>query len=145
MYPSARMRRSAVARGGLETVVAVPEVDLVDVHREDLIFGIPAFDLERHERFVDLPRDGLARGEENPSRELLGQRRASLSVSLVLDVRENRRDRAGQVHASMPIEVLVLGRDDRVFQDHGYVRAGDQDATLDRVARDRGAVGAPDL
>ena len=133
-----------VAAGGLDAVVAVAEVDLVGVHRQDLVLRVAPLDLEGDEGLVDLARERLAGREEDRARELLGQGRAALRVAALLEVRDERREGAAHVHAAVAEEVLVLGGDDRVAQDRGDVGPRDEDAPLDRVAGDRRAVAGHD-
>jgi hypothetical protein len=123
----------------------VPEVDLVRVHRQDLFLRVAPLDLEGHESFVDLPGDGLARRQEDGAGELLRQGRATLREALLSHVGEQGGDGALEVHAPVPEEVLVLGRDDRVPQHRRDLAPRDEDPPFDGVPRDRGTVGPADL
>ena len=130
---------------GLDAVVAVAEIDLVGVHREDLVLGVAPLDLEGDEGFVDLARERLLRREEDRAGELLRERRAALGVATLLEVRHEGRDRAAHVDAPVPEEVLVLGGHDRVADDRRDLGARNQDPPLDGVAGDRRAVARRDL
>jgi hypothetical protein len=57
--------------GGLDAVRAIPERDLVEVHLEDLVFGVATRELHGQKRFFDLALGGLLRPEEGVLDKLL--------------------------------------------------------------------------
>ena len=101
-------------RGGLDAVVAVAEVGLVEVQREDLVLRVRALDQQRRERFLDLARVGLLPVQEAHARELLGDRAAALPARARPGVGQHRRADAHDVDAVVLVEPLVLDRDDRL-------------------------------
>ena len=58
--------------GRREAVGALAEIDLVDVELEDLVLGQAVLDLEGEQRFVELARERLLRGQEEVARHLHG-------------------------------------------------------------------------
>ena len=107
------------ARGGLDAVRAVPEVDLVRVEREDLGFRVALLDLDGEQRLADLPLPGLLRRQEQVARELLRQRAGAAGLALLHEVAEQRDDDARDAEADVLLEPLVLGRHDRLPQASG--------------------------
>ena len=66
------------ARRGLDAVGALAEVDLVEVHLEDLVLRVVALDLDRERDLLELARQRALVGEEQVAGELLGDRAAAL-------------------------------------------------------------------
>ena len=133
------------ARRRLDPVGALAEVDLVQVHLEDAILGVPTLQLEREHGLLQLALEALVRGEEEHLRELLRDRAAALgepSAPVVLVERAQDTDR---VQAEVGVEALVLGRDQRVAQRARDRRQRHEDAPLDLVLADRLVVLVEDL
>ena len=81
-------------RGRLDAVDAVAEVHLVAVEREDLALGVALLDLDREERFLDLPLPGLLVGQEQLARSCwvsvlapAALRRSTMSLTSVTTMR----------------------------------------------------------
>lgn len=106
-----RRRLSEVtARGGLDAVGAVAEVDPIEIRLEDLFLPEPALDAECQERFLQFPLKVPVRRQGNLSDELLGDGAPVLLDRLGLHVYPCRPGEADDVHARVFIEVAVLGR-----------------------------------
>src|SRR5262245_34375257 len=108
------------ARGLAEAVdrktSALAEVDLVAIHRHDLLLAQSLFEDHGHVRFREL---SLKRGigfEEEIFDELLRDRAAALFQFTRLDVNEERADDASPIDAGMLEELAVLDRGDGVDQ-----------------------------
>jgi hypothetical protein len=131
------------ARGRLDPVRAVAEVDRVEVVAEDRLLRPLAREVVGHRRLAQLLEDGplVLRGERVLD-ELLGDRGAALHHPLLHDVLVEGAADAAQVDAVVGIEALVLDRDDRVLhhrrdlvlaQEQALLVAG-EDADLVAVA-----------
>ncbi len=48
-------------RGGLKSVIAMRQIDLIGIHGEDLLLGIVAFDLDRQKGFLNLSAKAAVR------------------------------------------------------------------------------------
>ena len=91
---SVRSRRPLVeihARGRLHPVRAVPEVHVVAVEGQDLALRVALLDLDREDRFLDLPLPRLVERQEQVARELLRER--ARAGALPVDDVARRRDR----------------------------------------------------
>ncbi len=116
-------------RRGLDAVGAAAEVDGVQVALEDLVLGLLALDLQRHERLLHLAGEGALLGEVEDLDVLLGDRRGALRGAAAR-VAERRPQDALGVDALVGLEAAVLGGDDRVLHVLGYVGQGDARAVL---------------
>ena len=104
-------------RGRGDAVGAETEIDFVEIQFEDLVFRIRALDPHRQQGFLDLARKRYLVGQEEVLRHLLGDGGGALrpAVGAVILCIEDRGARhAGIVDAAMLVEVLVLGRQERV-------------------------------
>jgi hypothetical protein len=133
-------------RRGLHAVGTMPPVDLVAVHREDLLLRVPLLDLHGDERLADFALvTAVANGKadfagKQIARELLRQRTGARRSSWRHEVADKREDHARNAEAGMIEEAAVLGRDDGVAQVFGNLLIGHEDATLDGEVADHGAV-----
>ena len=112
------VRLEVRARGRLDAVRAVAEVDRVQVVAEDLLLRPLAREVVGEGGLAELlEHRPLVLGGERVLDELLGDRRAALDDLLLDDVLvEGARD-AAQVDAVVGVEAAVLDRDDRVLHD----------------------------
>ena len=119
------------ARGGLDAVRAVAEVDRVEVVAQDLLLRPLAREVVRHRRLAQLHEQRPAvLGGERVLDELLGDRRAALHRLLGQDVLVERAADAAEVDAVVGVEALVLDRDDRVLHGRRDLVLGDEDPLL---------------
>ena len=116
-------------RRGLDAVGAAAEVDGVQVALQDLVLGLLALDLQRHERLLHLAGEGALLGEVEDLDVLLGDRRGALRGAAAR-VAERRAQDALGVDALVGLEAAVLGGDHRVLHVLGYVGQGDARAVL---------------
>ena len=123
----------------------MPERDLVEVHREDLVLRELVLDLDRQEDLVDLPGPRLLGRQEDRARELLRERGGALRHPARRDVAQGGAADADEVDAAVVVEPRVLGGEERLDHHVRDVRALDEHAALDREARDDRAVGAAEL
>ena len=129
------------------------EVGGVAEEREDLALGVALLELHRDDRFLDLALpagDARARVDTAPHvvglqeqhpRHLLGDG-AGAGALLVHDVLDGGDDDARQAEADVLLEVLVLGRDDRLAQQgRDAVVAHDEPPLLGELADDVAVAG----
>jgi hypothetical protein len=147
-------------RRRLDAVPPAAEVDRVQVHLQELLLRVLAFELPRHASFCELPRERLHRltvslallevgeaPEVEVLRELLGDRRAALGRSgLRPQVARRGSDDRSQVESLVPPEALVLDGDHRVADVLGDLRQfGDVPVDLAVQVRDDIAICVVDL
>ena len=104
-------------RCGRDAVGAETEIDFVEIELEDAVLRIGALDAHRQQGFLDLARERHFVGQKKVLRDLLGDRRGALRTPVgaeVLRIHHGRARHAGEVDAAMLVEVLVLGRQERV-------------------------------
>ena len=131
---------------GLDAVGAVAVVDGVEVHHQDLVFGVDLLHLDRDEGLADLALDGdveLLLGEDRVAHELLGDGGGTLGAAQ--ELHERGAGDADGVDAAVLVEALVLGGDGALQHVGGDLVGGDGHAVLDVKARDLVAVGVQDL
>src|SRR4026208_2052653 len=106
----------------------MPEVDRVQVRRENPVLAPALLELPRERRLAHLAREGLLVPDVGVLHELLRDRRATLDDALLPHVLpEGARDTA-HVDAVVLEEALVLDGDDRLAHDRRDVIRGDEDA-----------------
>ena len=104
------------ARGRLDPVRPVAEVDRVQVLGEDLLLRPLAREVEGQRGLARLLEDrALVLRGEGGLHELLGDRRAALDRLALDDVLEERTPDALQIHAGVLVEAPVLDGHDRVL------------------------------
>ena len=119
------------ARGGLDAVGAVAEVDRVEVVAQDLLLRPLARDVVRQRGLAQLHEQRPpVLGGERVLDELLGDRRAALDRLLGQDVLVERAADAAEVDAVVGVEALVLDRDDRVLHHRRDLALLEQDPLL---------------
>ncbi len=119
------------ARGGLDPVGAVAEVDRVEVLGEDLRLRPLAREVVGERRLADLLEHRAA--VLRPGRvldELLRDRRAALDGLAGRDVLPQRAPDAADVDPVVLVEALVLDRDDRVLHVRRDLARRDDDPAL---------------
>ena len=100
-----------------DAVGAEAEIDFIEIEFEDAVLGIGALDAHRQQGFLDLAGERHFVGQKEVLRDLLGDRRRALRPAVgakVLRIHHGRARHAGEVDAAMLVEVLVLGREERV-------------------------------
>ena len=121
------------ARRRLDAVVAVAEVDGVQVGVENLLLGVALLEPDRDRRFANLAREGAIRRQLLEPRELLRQGAAAFDDAAAAPVAPGGLDDARGVEPVMRIEAPILDRQQRV--DH--VRRHAVERHVDRAARRR--------
>jgi hypothetical protein len=99
------------ARRGLDAVGAVPVVDLVEVHLEDLGLRVHLLDAERDHQLLELAVERALVRQEQVAGELLRDRRAALRRVEAEQVRDRGAQDAAQVDAPVAVEVAVFRRE----------------------------------
>ena len=126
----ARVLVEVDARGHLDPVGAVPEVDGVQVGGEDPVLRPLALELPCEGRLLQLAADRALLLRVRVLDELLRDRRAALDDRLVPDVGPDGAQNASVVDPLVLPEAPVLDRHDRLFHDRGDVLARDDDPAL---------------
>src|SRR5438034_3563633 len=104
-------------RGGLHTVGAGAEVDLVQVQLQDRVFGEVALDLDGDARFLQLTRELLLAADlvrEDVAGELHADRREALRIAEREQVRLKGAEHPQIIYAVVRVETLVLGGEERL-------------------------------
>ena len=135
-------------RRRLDTVRTVAEIHLIAVDREDFLFRVALLDLDRQNRFFDLPLDRffVAETELIPQvpGELLRQSARPLRCAALNDVGDGRDEDAPDVDPEMALELGILGGNNRVAQQRIDVVVADDDAPLSGELADDRTVGGVD-
>ena len=118
------------ARGHLDPVRGVPEVDRVQVGGEDPVLRPATLELPRERGLLELSADRPVVCHVRVLHELLRDRRRALDVVLRLDVRPDGAGDAADVDALVLPEAAVLDRDDRALHVLGDLVRADDDAAL---------------
>src|SRR5690606_34218221 len=100
------------ARCGGKAVGAVPQVDLVHVELEDLVFGELGFDLEGEQQFVELARVGFLGRQVEVARHLHGDGAGALRLRHADQVGQAGAQHAHPVDAAVLVEIVVFGGQD---------------------------------
>ena len=129
------------ARGGPDPVdgeaAVLPEIDAVQVRREDLVLLVAPLDDEGERRLLELPSHGPLRREDEVLDELLGQRASPLDELAAPDVDPERSAHRPEVDARVLVEAVVLGGE------HGLDQVLRHGGERDRVAELVGALAEP--
>ena len=119
-------------RGFAESVdreaAALPEVDLVGVHLEDLLLAEAVFELEGDDDLDDLALDALFGSEEEAARQLHGERGAALLLLPGGQVAHDRFGQAEVIDAVVLEEAAVFNGQHRVHQVLRDLVVGDEAA-----------------
>ena len=92
----------------LDAVRPLAEVDVVQVHVQDLILGVELLHLQRQPDFLQLAGDGLLAGEVGELHQLLGDGGCTLVKGAGAGVVHRRAQDADHVKARMLVEAQVL-------------------------------------
>ena len=125
--------------GGFETIVAMPKVDLIAVHGEDLSFCVVALDLNGKKGFFDLASETFFRREEENSGELHRERAGTLGLSLGRDVANGRFNYARR-STPMLFEMLIFCDQNGFAEERRNLVIRQENATLKSKAADRLAI-----
>ena len=119
------------ARGRLDPVGAVAEVDRVQVVAQDLLLGPLVREVVGERGLAELLEErAVVLGGERVLDELLGDRRAALDGLLCTTSWKKARADAAQVDAVVGVEAAVLDRDDRVLHHRRDLRLSEKDPLL---------------
>src|SRR5262245_19835285 len=100
----------------LYAVQTVAEVDLVQVHLQDLILGEFVFEAPREHRFLQFSSQGLVGRQKVLARELLRQRAAALHGTSRAQVGQGSGGDANDIDSVVLVEALILNGDDGMYQ-----------------------------
>src|SRR5213079_2930063 len=110
------------ARGGLDSVEAVPQIDLVQVQLEDAILRELVFDLARQHELPQLPPD-RARGSdllrEHIAGELHGDGARPFARAEGAQVAPERAQHAAKIDPAVLVEAAVLDGEERAGDSSG--------------------------
>ena len=112
-------------RRRLGTVGRVAVKDLVEVQREDVVFGEATLDLQRQHNLAHLPLKRAIVSDEHPLDQLLGDRARALLDALVGDIRNSSRGDSTDVDPLMGVELAILECDRGIDQVRGDRRQWD--------------------
>ena len=129
-----------------DPVGAVPEVDRVQVRRQDPVLLLALLQLPGERGLLQLAGHGPLVFDVGVLDELLRDRRAALDDRLVLDVGRERAPDRPHVDAAVVVEALVLDGDDRLLHDRGdLVGLQDHAALLAAQHREQLALAVEDV
>jgi len=121
-----------------ETVIAVGQIHLVRVHRENLRLRVPPLDLQGEQHLLHLsPEAPLAAVQKEVPGQLHRDRACALGFPVLQDVAVSRSGHAREIHAPVILEMLVLDRRYGVVQNLGCLLPGHQDPPLQRETPDQ--------
>jgi hypothetical protein len=130
-----------ILRGRFHAVISMGEVNLVHIHRENLLLGVGALDLNGQERLLNLAlRAAIGAIQKQTAGQLHGERAGALFDTAGAQIADGRFQHAGNIHAPMFEEMLILGGGDSVLQDTRHLFIGKQNAPLQREGSDLLAV-----
>ena len=94
----------------LEPVIAMRQINLIAVHRQNLFFGVVTLDLQRQQRLLNLAaKTAVGAIEEQRARKLHRQRARAFFHAPVNDVFPGGARDAREIHAPVLLEMLVFG------------------------------------
>ena len=117
-----RLLAEIAAGRELDPPGAAAEIDRIEVELEDLRLAQRVLDPRGHDHLADLAVIGEVLADQEVLHDLLGDGRAALRAPGLREVADEGADQAALVDAFVPIEALVLGREERlldVFRDVG--------------------------
>src|SRR5262245_11930987 len=112
----AEIRHARLREAADPEAPAVPEVDFIRVHLENLLFGETLLELEAQHRFGELAPPVAVRTQEERAGDLHCDGARALQVCSMPQVVPRRAEDANEVEARMLEESLVLGRPNGVDQ-----------------------------
>ena len=128
-----------IERRGRDPVIAQPEIDLVQVELQDLLLGVGRLDPEGEQRLLDLAVVGALVRQQEVLGYLLRDGGSALQM-LALELREGGTGDTLEVDAVVGVEVLVLGRDERMFHQRRNGGGGQVEPALVGVFGEQAAV-----
>src|SRR5262245_8669925 len=131
--------------GGSKAVLAVSHEMQIDVQRENLLFCVESFDLNRKHRFLNLSAESSFRRQKQVLAQLLSQRTAALDHTAGHDILQTRPSNAVEIDAPVCEKILVLNRGNCVFHDLRDFVPSHNNAPLESKASDDLAVIGIDL
>src|SRR5208282_3387547 len=121
-----------------EAVVAGAEVNLIAVHRENLVFGVVALDFDGENRLLHFAVEAAVGAiEEEAAGELHREGAGAFLDLMMADVVPGGLEHAREIDAPMFLEVLILGGEDGFLQSLGNLARGEEDAALQGERADR--------
>ena len=104
-------------RGIFDPVRIVEKIVRIEIHRDDLVLGVAAFELRSDDPFLEFLDDALYLVLRSVfGKELFGQLLGERTGSAPTSQENDRAHRRAHVDARMLAETLVLGRDQRIDQ-----------------------------
>lgn len=104
-------------RGIFDPVRIVEKIVRIEIHRDDLVLGVAAFELRGDDPFLEFLDDALDLVLRSVfGKELFGQLLGERTGSAPTSQENDRAHRRAHVDARMLAETLVLGRDQRIDQ-----------------------------
>jgi len=122
VFPEIRQGR------GAHSVGALPEIDLVQVHLQDLLLAQDQLHLVCQDQFLEFSPVGSLRRQKQRAGELLGNRAGPLHFSTAPQIGPDRPQNADDIQPRVFEEPRVLHRDHRLGQVLRNVGQRDQDA-----------------
>ncbi len=132
----------------LYAVGAGPEIDAIQIEREDLLLGEFALQPQRQHHLLQLAMDGTFLSQKEIFRQLLRDGRAALRHAAMQNIGDQRARDAIRIDAVMLVEAPILDGDEglryvarQLFQRHdlaGHVAAHGQHAAVHVLDLDRG-------
>ena len=110
----ARRLAEVAARRGFDAVIAVAEIDRVQIRVQDVLLGVALFQLHRDRDLAHLSRERAIRRELLEPRELLGQRAAPFDDAAAAPVAPRGLHDADAVDAVVRVEAAILDGEERV-------------------------------
>ena len=140
-----RALAEVVLRGLLDAVAEVPEEDLVQVEREDVVLGEVLLEPTSQDGLFDLSAPALLGREQKRLHHLLGDGGGAAQDLSMHRVHEEGMEDVGIVEAGVVVEVGILGADHRLLEQVGDLVFGEDGAALVEELPTDQAIGAGDL
>ena len=115
---------------GADAVGALPEEDLVDVQREDLLLGELGLHQQRNVDFAHLALHVAPRGQKHVARHLHGDGARALANAAGFEIGHGRPQNSLPINAMMPEEAIVLGGQEGLDELLGQLLVAHRDAAL---------------
>ena len=135
-----KIDRSSLAESIDGKTILLTEIDLVRVKDENLVLGQPVLEDHGEKDFRHFPPDRATRCQKEVSRELHGQRTATLKPLVRAEIGEGGGNHAERIHAVVRVEPMVFGGENGIHQRLGEVLVTNQ-ATLRAACAKEGGDG----
>jgi hypothetical protein len=119
------------ARRRLDPVRTGAEVDLVQIEVEDIVLAELVLETQREDDLLQLALEPPLGREQQRLHDLLRDRAAALDDALVRHVHDEGARDAERIDAGMPVEVGVLGGEERLAHVGRHALQGDDVPPLD--------------